>query len=70
MQIVTGPSGTGQQVPDDRDIVVDSANNLLDIWGDLAGSEALTRALVAERTENREMAKRWAQVYFACVNRK
>ncbi|HWK15596.1 MAG TPA: hypothetical protein VNS02_14450 [Rhizobiaceae bacterium] len=53
----------------DRDLLADAVANLQDVWGDLAPAEALTRALVAERTENREMALRWTRVYLACVSR-
>ena len=62
----TGNPDTGNE----RDMVVDAVANLLDVWGDLAPAEALTRALVAERTENRAMALRWTHVYLACINRK
>lgn len=55
--------------PADRDLLVDTVANLQDVWGDLAPAEALTRALVAERTENRDMALRWARVYLACISR-
>ena len=42
----------------------ESARKMLsDLFGDLAGSEALTRALVAERTEKREDADMWIDVY-------
>jgi len=54
----------------DRDLLADTVANLLDVWGDLAPAEALTRALVAERTEKRDMALRWTHVYLACINRK
>lgn len=40
-------------------------DNLIKVFGELAGSEALTRALVAERTENREQASMWLDVYLA-----
>lgn len=53
----------------DRDLLADAVANLQDVWGDLAPAEALTRALVAERTENRDMAFRWTQVYLACIKR-
>ena len=39
----------------------------LEIYGDLAGSEALTRALVAERNGNREKAQFWAKIYEAVI---
>jgi hypothetical protein len=43
-------------------------DNLIKVFGELAGSEALTRALVAERTENREQAGMWLDVYVAVCN--
>ena len=36
---------------------------LVNVFGDMAGSEALTRALVAERTERRDQAIMWLDVY-------
>ena len=36
---------------------------LISLFGDLAGSESLTRALVAERTEQRDDAMMWLGVY-------
>jgi|EndMetStandDraft_4_1072995.scaffolds.fasta_scaffold105462_2 hypothetical protein len=38
-------------------------DTLVNVFGDMAGSEALTRALVAERTERRDQALIWLDVY-------
>lgn len=39
------------------------AADALYVYGDLAGSEALTRALVAERTGEHDQARFWIRVY-------
>jgi len=69
LHALTNPPCQNIDTPADRDLLVDAVANLQDVWGDLAPAEALTRALVAERTENRDMALRWAHVYLACVSR-
>ena len=46
-----------------HDMVADAAHNLRQVFGDTAGAEALTRALVCERTEDRDMARFWTAVY-------
>lgn len=40
-----------------------AARQLCEIYSDMAPSEALARALVAERTSDREMGQFWALVY-------
>lgn len=49
-----------------RDLVTDAAHNLVQIFADMAPAEALTRALVSERCENRDMARLWVDVYLRC----
>lgn len=39
--------------------------NLQNIYGDQAPAEALTRALVSERTQDRKMAEFWVEVFMA-----
>jgi hypothetical protein len=39
--------------------------NLQNIYGDQAPAEALTRALVSERTQDRNMAEFWVEVFLA-----
>lgn len=39
--------------------------NLQNIYSDQAPAEALTRALVSERTQDRQMAAFWVEVYLA-----
>jgi len=39
--------------------------NLQNVYGDQAPAEALTRALVSERTQDREMAEFWVEVFRA-----
>lgn len=46
-----------------RDLVNDAVHNLKSVFKELATAEALTRALVSERTENPEMAEFWVDVY-------
>ena len=43
----------------------------LAIYGDLAASEALTRALIAERTGQRDKARYWVSVFeqIVCLDR-
>ncbi len=48
------------------DLVGDASHNLDCIYTDLAGSEALVRALVAERAEDPEGARFWVEVYLKC----
>lgn len=46
------------------DELIDQAKRtLVEIYRDLAPSEALTRALVAERDGNRDVALMWTAVY-------
>jgi hypothetical protein len=52
-----------------RDLVNDAAHNLKNVFKELAGAEALTRALVNERTENRDKAKFWVEVYEGLTQR-
>ena len=46
-----------------ENLVRDATANLLDAYEHLAASEALTRALVCERTEKGPKADFWVQVY-------
>lgn len=62
MRHTPAQSGEGPQIIDQ---IVES----LYVYGDMAGSEALTRALVAERTGNREKAQFWVRVYQALSNK-
>lgn len=39
--------------------------NLQNIYSDQAPAEALTRALVSERTQDRKMAEFWVEVFLA-----
>lgn len=54
-----------QETDEDSHLRRMARDNLIKVFGDLAGSEALTRALVAERTENRDQASMWLDVYIA-----
>ncbi|MEP9372882.1 hypothetical protein [Mesorhizobium sp. KR1-2] len=49
-----------------HDLVEDAAHNLVQIFAEMAPAEALTRALVSERSENRDMARLWVDVYLRC----
>lgn len=46
-----------------RSMTVHQALAALSIYGDLAGSETLTRALIAERTGSLDQAAFWIDVY-------
>lgn len=48
------------------ELVDDASHNLNCIFTELAGSEALLRALVAERAKDRKRARFWARVYLKC----
>lgn len=50
-----------------RDMIHDAAHTLIEIFKELAAAEALTRALVNERTENRAEALFWTDVFRRCV---
>ncbi len=47
---------------------VAACTKALEIYGDLAGSEAITRALIAERTGERENAMFWLGIYKRVVD--
>jgi hypothetical protein len=59
------PSSKFEMPPNDEvSRMRDGARDMLvNVFGDMAGSEALTRALVAERTERRDQAMMWLDVY-------
>jgi hypothetical protein len=61
-------NGAMQGTDEGRNLRENARDNLIKVFGDLAGSEALTRALVAERNENREQARMWVDVYIAVCN--
>ena len=50
-----------------EDLVSDAAHNLMHSFQDLAPAEALTRALVHERSERRVQALFWTDVFSLCV---
>jgi hypothetical protein len=48
---------------EDAKLRADARNTLLDLFGDMAASEALTRALFKERSGERDQAHMWLDVY-------
>ena len=51
------------------DLVSDAIHNLRSLFKDMACAEALTRALVSERLDDRDMALFWVEVYDGLTQR-
>lgn len=51
---------------EDKALIRDAVRNLIGIFRDFATSEALMRAVVAERTNDQQGADFWIRVYFEC----
>lgn len=51
------------------DVDLEQILRSLENYGDLAGSEALTRALICERNGEREKALYWAKIYAEVIQR-
>ena len=60
------PQSKCPQTAEFEDLLTSKARDgLVQVFGELAASEALARALVAERTEDRPGARMWIAVYHA-----
>ena len=53
----------GKSAPD-AELRIKACDGLTTVFGDMAAAEALTRALIAERTEKRDQAHMWLDVYY------
>ena len=58
-----GMEQVNHQSTDIEEPQVGQVLDALAIYGDLAASEALTRALIAERTGRRDQARYWVSVF-------